>query len=44
MLADNRGVRKLLGHKSITTTVRFYCGLEGGSAAVRFDKILEDQW
>jgi integrase len=36
-------VRKLLGHKSITTTVRSYCGLEGESAAVRFDKIIEDQ-
>jgi hypothetical protein len=34
---------KLLGHKSITTTIRFYCGLEGERAAVRFDKIIEDQ-
>jgi integrase len=34
-------VRLLLGHKSLTTTVRNYCGLEQSDAFRRYDKLLD---
>ena len=34
-------LRILLGHKSLTTTVRFYCGFEQEDAFRRFDALLE---
>lgn len=33
-------VRRALGHRSITTTVAFYCGLEAEAAARRFDGVV----
>jgi integrase len=39
--ADYQTVALLLGHKSLTTTVRFYCGLEKGDAFRRFDALIE---
>jgi integrase len=34
-------VRLLLGHKSLTTTVRSYCGLEQSDALRRYDAVLD---
>jgi integrase len=34
-------VRLLLGHKSLTTTVRSYCGLEQSDAVRRYDAVLD---
>ncbi|MBM4073226.1 MAG: site-specific integrase [Planctomycetes bacterium] len=38
---DYETIRRLLGHKSIETTIRFYCGAEQESAIRHFqDKVL----
>jgi hypothetical protein len=37
---DYETVRQLLGHRSIETTIRFYCGIEQVTAFLRFDKII----
>src|SRR5262249_34867663 len=34
-------VRLLLGHKSLTTTVQFYCGLEQSDAIRRYDALID---
>lgn len=34
-------VRLLLGHKSLATTVRIYCGLEQSDAMRRYDMVLD---
>ena len=34
-------VRLLLGHKSIQTTIGFYCGLEQPAAFERYDQVLD---
>jgi integrase len=34
-------VRALLGHRSITTTLRYYAGLEQESAAQHYDEVIE---
>jgi integrase len=36
-------VRRLLGHRSIQTTIDFYCGLENIQASERFGDIVLDQ-
>lgn len=33
-------VRRILGHRSVETTIRFYCGLETDAAAQAFDKVV----
>jgi integrase len=33
-------VRRQLGHASVTTTTRFYCGVENASATRRFDEVI----
>jgi len=33
--------RLILGHKSLTTTVRSYCGLEQADALRRFDALID---
>jgi integrase len=38
---DYETIRILLGHKTLTTTARFYCGLEHDDAFRRFDALLE---
>lgn len=38
---DYETVRLLLGHKSLSTTVRFYCGLEQSDAFRRYDALLD---
>jgi integrase len=37
---DYETVRQLLGHRSIETTIRFYCGIEQVTAFLRFDEII----
>ena len=34
-------MRLLLGHKSLVTTVRSYCGLEQSDAMRRYDAVLD---
>jgi integrase-like protein len=40
---DYETVRRLLGHKDIQTTVRFYCGLETIAATEQFGKIIRQK-
>ena len=40
---DYETVRRLLGHRNIQTTVRFYCGLETMQATEHFGKIIRHQ-
>jgi integrase len=37
---DYETVRVLLGHRSIETTVKFYCGMEQAAAFARYDEII----
>ena len=37
---DYETVRQLLGHRSIETTMRFYCGMEQVTAFLRYDAII----
>ena len=36
-------VRRLLGHKNIQTTIKFYCGLETIAATEQFGKLIREQ-
>lgn len=38
---DYEGVRRILGHKDIRTTMKIYCGLETNAAARRLDEIID---
>jgi site-specific recombinase XerD len=38
---DYEGVRQLLGHKQITTTVNIYCGAESAAAFRRLDRLVD---
>jgi integrase len=40
---DYETVRRLLGHRDIQTTVRFYCGLETIQATEQFGKLIRQQ-
>jgi integrase len=40
---DYETVRRLLGHRSIQTTIRFYCGLQTAQATEQFGKIIREQ-
>jgi integrase len=40
---DYETVRRLLGHRDIQTTVRFYCGLETVQATEQFGKLIRHQ-
>ena len=40
---DYETVRRLLGHRNIATTVKFYCGLETMEATEQFGKIIRQQ-
>ena len=36
-------VRRLLGHRDIMTTVRFYCGLQTMQATEQFGRLIREQ-
>lgn len=36
-------VRRILGHRSVQTTIQFYCGLETDAAAQAFDKVVANE-
>ena len=40
---DYETVRRLLGHRDIGTTVRFYCGLQTMEATQQFGKLIREQ-
>jgi hypothetical protein len=40
---DYETVRRLLGHKNIQTTIKFYCGLETIAATEQFGKLIQKQ-
>jgi len=40
---DYETIRRLLGHRSIQTTVRFYCGLQTLEATQQFGKLIREQ-
>jgi integrase len=40
---DYETVRRLLGHRSIDTTIKFYCGLETMHATEQFGKLIRQQ-
>jgi integrase len=40
---DYETVRRLLGHRDIQTTIRFYCGLETLQATEEFGKLIRQQ-
>jgi integrase len=40
---DYEKVRRLLGHRNIGTTIKFYCGLETMEATQRFGKLIREQ-
>jgi integrase len=40
---DYEMVRRVLGHRSIQTTVKFYCGLETIAATEQFGKLIREQ-
>ena len=40
---DYETVRRVLGHRDIETTVRFYCGLETIEATEQFGKLIRQQ-
>ena len=40
---DYETVRRLLGHRSIQTTIHFYCGLQTTQATEEFGKIIREQ-
>jgi hypothetical protein len=41
--ADYETVRRLLGHRSIQTTIMFYCGLQTTQATEQFGKLIRQQ-
>jgi polyphosphate glucokinase len=40
---DYETVRRVLGHRSIQTTIKFYCGLETIAATEQFGKLIREQ-
>jgi Phage integrase family len=40
---DYETVRRALGHRSLTTTIRFYCGLETIAATEQFGKLIRER-
>jgi integrase len=40
---DYETVRRLLGHRSIQTTIDFYCGLQTTQATEQFGKLIRQQ-
>ena len=40
---DYETVRRLLGHKNIQTTIKYYCGLETIAATEQFGKLIREQ-
>jgi integrase len=40
---DYETVRRLLGHRNIQTTIKFYCGLETIAATEQFGKLIREQ-
>ena len=40
---DYETVRRVLGHRDIQTTIRFYCGLETMQATEEFGKLIRKQ-
>jgi integrase len=40
---DYETVRRLLGHRNIQTTVRFYCGLQTLEATEQFGRLIRQQ-
>ena len=40
---DYETVRRVLGHRSLTTTVKFYCGLETIAASEQFGRLIREQ-
>jgi hypothetical protein len=40
---DYETVRRLLGHRDVQTTIRFYCGLETMAATKQFGKIIRER-
>jgi integrase len=40
---DYETIRRVLGHRDIQTTVRFYCGLETMQATEQFGKLIRQQ-
>jgi len=39
---DYETVRRLLGHRNIWTTIKFYCGLETMAATQQFGKLIRE--
>ena len=40
---DYETVRRLLGHRDIQTTIKFYCGLETIAATEQFGKLIREK-
>ena len=40
---DYETVRRLLGHRNIQTTIKFYCGLQTTQATEQFGKLIRQQ-
>jgi integrase len=40
---DYETVRRVLGHRSLTTTVKFYCGLETIAASEQFGRLIRER-
>jgi hypothetical protein len=40
---DYETVRRVLGHRDINTTVRFYCGLQTMEATEQFGRLIREQ-
>ena len=40
---DYETVRRVLGHRSIETTIKFYCGLQTTQATEQFGKLIRQQ-
>ena len=40
---DYETIRRVLGHRDIQTTVRFYCGLETMEATKQFGRLIREQ-
>ncbi len=40
---DYETVRRVLGHRSLTTTIKFYCGLETIAASEQFGKLIRER-
>jgi integrase len=40
---DYEAVRRVLGHRSLTTTIKFYCGLETIAASEQFGRLIRER-